>query len=272
MKHIISESKLNKIIYNSIKKVLNEAGDTNRGQYLMGRLHQRKLNNGDNEAADEIKNYAYEQGDNERDLAFRIGSHLSNNAESEYNEFRSWDMHDITNQFVEFLENDWRTRNAMKQCAAQKATENSQLSVHDYELDCLNRTLERFEDQCIGYSLSNQTRKHLESTFNDYLDEYVSEKLDNEDKNTLNETITESNKRTYRYRFTKTNTFKNELTKKCYREHGYDFDFEYHCVDKDGNIIDFPRGGKNFTFNCWYILKKLEPMKVGDYFEADVEI
>lgn len=84
-------------------------------------------------------------------------------------------------------------------------------------------------------------------------------------------TITESNKQTYRYRFTKTNTFRSELSKKCHREHGYDFDFEYHCVDKDGNIVEFPRGSENIKFNRWYILEKLKPMKVGDYFEADVE-
>lgn len=84
-------------------------------------------------------------------------------------------------------------------------------------------------------------------------------------------TITESNKQTYRYRFIKTNTFRSKLSKKCHREHGYDFDFEYHCVDKDGNIVEFPRGSENIKFNRWYILEKLKPMKVGDYFEADVE-
>lgn len=75
----------------------------------------------------------------------------------------------------------------------------------------------------------------------------------------------------YRYRFIKTDVFKDELTEKCHRENGYNFDYTYYCIDADGNKIDFPKH-RHFTFNRWYILKKLQPMNVGEYFEEDVNV
>lgn len=79
-------------------------------------------------------------------------------------------------------------------------------------------------------------------------------------------------KQVYRYRFIKTNKFKDGLTENCHRENGYNFDFEYHCVDSKGNKIQFPTKGKYMAFNRWYILKRLKPLKEGEYFEIDVNV
>jgi len=39
----LTESQLHDIIVESVKKCLNEIGDTRRGQYMLGRLHRRVL-------------------------------------------------------------------------------------------------------------------------------------------------------------------------------------------------------------------------------------
>ena len=68
----LTESDLHRIVRESVNKVLNEIGDTNRGQYLMGRAEARARKIGDDDmggqlsmAAAKSKNvepYAYMDG------------------------------------------------------------------------------------------------------------------------------------------------------------------------------------------------------------------
>lgn len=51
----LTESDLHRIVDESIKKVLNEIGDTNRGQFMLGRLAGRKYAN--NHTADGFDEY-----------------------------------------------------------------------------------------------------------------------------------------------------------------------------------------------------------------------
>ena len=61
----LTESDLHRIVKESVNRVLNEIGDTNRGQYHLGRAAMRRVNMGDYDDAREIDRYAAKQrGDN----------------------------------------------------------------------------------------------------------------------------------------------------------------------------------------------------------------
>ena len=57
----LSESQLQQIIEESVKKVLKEIGDKERGQNILGRAKQRALYNREDGKEAEISNYAYNQ-------------------------------------------------------------------------------------------------------------------------------------------------------------------------------------------------------------------
>ena len=57
----LTESDLHRIVKESVKKVLNEIGDTERGQYILGRAKQRALYNKECGKETEISNYAWNQ-------------------------------------------------------------------------------------------------------------------------------------------------------------------------------------------------------------------
>ena len=54
----LTESDLHRIVRESVNKVLNEIGDTKRGQYHFGRASMRRFNMGDYDKAGEIGRYA----------------------------------------------------------------------------------------------------------------------------------------------------------------------------------------------------------------------
>ena len=57
----LRESDLHRIVKESVKKVLNEIGDTEGGQYILGRATQRALYNREDGKEAEINHYAYNQ-------------------------------------------------------------------------------------------------------------------------------------------------------------------------------------------------------------------
>lgn len=59
MKRTITESQLKKMIAESIKSTLNEIGDTEAGQWMLGRLAGRKIANGEKES-DVLSKYGYD--------------------------------------------------------------------------------------------------------------------------------------------------------------------------------------------------------------------
>ena len=54
----LTESDLRRIVKESVNRVLNEIGDTPKGQYMLGRLQARQLNKGKNKSAAETAIYA----------------------------------------------------------------------------------------------------------------------------------------------------------------------------------------------------------------------
>lgn len=51
----LTESDLHRIIKESVKRVLNEVGDTSKGQHMLGRLHAKKVVNSED---DDVFDYA----------------------------------------------------------------------------------------------------------------------------------------------------------------------------------------------------------------------
>ena len=54
----LTESDLHRIVKESVNRVLNEIGDTPKGQYMLGRLQGRQMNNGKNKSAVETSRYS----------------------------------------------------------------------------------------------------------------------------------------------------------------------------------------------------------------------
>jgi len=103
----LTESDLHELIKDAVNEALNEIGDTNRGQYMMGRLAARQRTNGmknhqtDKETgAEQTFNKAYQQQCmsgrmNQRQNAFYNGFHVGkDNAKSGYEMYKNQDMMD----------------------------------------------------------------------------------------------------------------------------------------------------------------------------------
>lgn len=77
----LTENTLNQLIKETIEETLNEIGDTNYGQYMLGRLTRRKFIDGaQNDSSDEIRGYAEKQrgqmndvDKSDRNVAFNKG-------------------------------------------------------------------------------------------------------------------------------------------------------------------------------------------------------
>lgn len=57
----LSESDLHRVIMESVQQVINEIGDTPKGQYMLGRLQGRQSANGNRQQAMDTMSYAVKQ-------------------------------------------------------------------------------------------------------------------------------------------------------------------------------------------------------------------
>ena len=111
----LTESDLHRIVKESVRKIINEAGDTNRGQYLLGRLRHRQANSGgisDNNAMD----YAYKSNGNSFSDAYREGFEDEGRFQARandggrkivkngYMEKKMEDMDILGKKFIDFIE------------------------------------------------------------------------------------------------------------------------------------------------------------------------
>lgn len=81
-------------IHNMVNRALNEIGDTFRGQYMLGRLAQRKAEKGEDDGS--IKKYASEKRSHAPGSpahnAYSNGYHVSpKNVQRGYNHYKGWD-------------------------------------------------------------------------------------------------------------------------------------------------------------------------------------
>ncbi len=88
MKKVIklTEEDLHNIIKESVNKVLNEIGDTARGQYMLGRLQGRQMNQGQMDNARNTRNYSLKQMSN------KFGNRTPNN-------FQEFDANQSANDY-----------------------------------------------------------------------------------------------------------------------------------------------------------------------------
>lgn len=66
----LTESDLHNIVKESVNKILNEIGDTPKGQYMLGALMGRKLKNKDKSWAD-VQDYALKQANKYGDTPYK---------------------------------------------------------------------------------------------------------------------------------------------------------------------------------------------------------
>ena len=57
----MTEGDLHRIVKESVSRILNEIGDTEKYQKKLGKLVARKEDNGDDKSAKDIKRYAHEK-------------------------------------------------------------------------------------------------------------------------------------------------------------------------------------------------------------------
>ena len=81
----LTETDLHRIVKESVNKILNEIGDTAKGQYMLGRLQGRQINDGQRDKAMNTMSYATKQ------LANKFGGRKPNN-------FQSYDAEETANE------------------------------------------------------------------------------------------------------------------------------------------------------------------------------
>ena len=81
MKKVIrlTEKDLHNIIKESVNNALNEIGDTDKGQFALGRLAQRNYDKNKGRDPEEIDNFAWEKGGNKPSDAFQKGRDYQEN-------------------------------------------------------------------------------------------------------------------------------------------------------------------------------------------------
>ena len=82
----LTEDDLHRIIKESVNRVLNEIGDTARGQYMLGRLQGRQMNQGQMDNARNTRNYA------SRQMTNKFGNRTPNN-------FQDFDANQSANDY-----------------------------------------------------------------------------------------------------------------------------------------------------------------------------
>lgn len=178
----ISKSQIRNLIKESINNMINEIGDTNRGQYMLGRVHARNtdkyadsLDAGDEDTdARSTKNNAFdnwskptrEDGKPDYDNdPFTKGEDDERNGDpskihDRYNVYKYKDQFDLRDKFIDFIESD----------------DTNLQDIYDYETgiatgnieSALTALIPKFEEK-IGYEITPDMRKTVENAYNEWL-------------------------------------------------------------------------------------------------------
>ncbi len=169
----LTEQDLHRIVKESVRKIIKEAGDTNRGQYLLGRLRHRQANSGgisDNNAMD----YAYKSNGNSFSDAYREGFEDEGRFQARandggrkivkngYMEKKMEDMDILGKKFIDFIEKyhggvllqtivDFESGN-------ETGTETSPLPT----------IIPEFEDAVLGYKCTPEMRQAIKNAYNNW--------------------------------------------------------------------------------------------------------
>lgn len=163
----LTESQLKRVISESIKKMLNEIGDTNRGQYMLGRLHRRHntdadyLSGVDSQARKFNKGNweVFDQGYNDEGISNALDK--SNTIRRNYGVYKMNDMDKVGRKFIEFIEKN----DLALQLIVDYMSGNQNGTKYSSPLPEL---IPQFEDEALGYECSNEMKKAIEKAFNEW--------------------------------------------------------------------------------------------------------
>lgn len=163
----LTESQLKRVISESIKKMLNEIGDTNRGQYMLGRLHRRHntdadlLSGVDSQARKFNKGNweVFDQGYNDEGISNALDK--SNTIRRNYGVYKMNDMDKVGRKFIEFIEKN----DLALQLIVDYMSGNQNGTKYSSPLPEL---IPQFEDDVLGYECSNEMKKAIEKAFNEW--------------------------------------------------------------------------------------------------------
>ena len=178
----LTESDLNKIIKESTVKILNELGDTKRGQYMLGRLKNRQANGGGkfsrginyNDAGD----YAYRANGNNYDVNYQNGyddeEKYGRNADStwdankygkikfNYDWRKTADMDDVGRKFINFIEN--YHGGVLVQTIVDFESGN-ETGIPSSPLPTI---IPEFEDAVLGYKCTPEMKRAIKRAYNEW--------------------------------------------------------------------------------------------------------
>lgn len=186
----LTESQLKRVISESVKKILNEIGDTNRGQYMLGRLHRRHntdadyLSGVDSQARKFNKGNweVFDQGYNDEGISNALDK--SNTIRRNYGVYKMNDMDKVGRKFIEFIEKN----DLALQLIVDYMSGNQNGTKYSSPLPEL---IPQFEDEVLGYECSNEMKKAIEKAFNEWW-YYAESELIPEEMNESKKKLTES--------------------------------------------------------------------------------
>lgn len=176
----LTESDLHRVVKESVNTILNEIGDTTRGQYMLGRLRNRQLNGGGkfsrginyNDAGD----YAYNANNGGYSRDYLQGyddetkykrnddstwdrdkySHIKFN----YNAKELYDMDSIGRKFIQFIESDGSL--------LQKIVDYESGNENGTPSSPLNELIPEFENEVIGYECTPKMKNAIKRAYNQW--------------------------------------------------------------------------------------------------------
>ena len=158
----LTEQQFHRVIKESVNKILNEIGDTNRGQYMLGRVGSRASNRGDyytmHDAIDKRTKDSdvFDNGWNDEKQADSFGKKIN------YDANKMIDMENIGRKFIDFIEG-YRGGMLLQ-------------TIVDYEsgnqtgtpTSPLGELIPYFEDEVLGYESTPDIKQAIKRAYNQW--------------------------------------------------------------------------------------------------------
>jgi hypothetical protein len=155
----LTESKLKNIISESVKKALNEIGDTHRGQYALGRVYGRKRN--DKFENERYQNMSWERANKSNLDDFSNGyddQQENNRYKIKFNSsvMAMRDDNTLKDKFINWMESD--------SVATQQVVDYYQGNDNSGRMN----TIHAFEDEVLGYDLQPRQVEEIKKELNSW--------------------------------------------------------------------------------------------------------
>ena len=175
MKRVIrlKESDLHRIITESVKRTLNEIGDTKRGQYMLGRLRNRQSEGGGKifrgvSSYNDAEDYAYKaNGDSYSDEYLkgfddqRDGKN-PHQVKWNYDVYKMEDMDNLGRNFIDFIEKS--NGGALMQTVVDYETGNQT----GQKESPLKELIPQFEEEVLGYECTPDMIDAITKAYNQW--------------------------------------------------------------------------------------------------------